>query len=131
MNLINVLQNEHRTILSLLDDVASLGVGSVEGRKKLLKSKELILAHLHKEDAKLYPKLNKLEATHDVSISFENEMKEVSRYVLSLFCELEKSGDTEAVAIQFKDVRQRLRDRIAKEEFALYPLFEKHVEHRA
>lgn len=131
MNLINVLQNEHRTILSLLDDVASLGVGSVEGRKKLLKSKELILAHLHKEDEKLYPKLNKLEATHDVSIYFENEMKEVSGYVLSLFCELEKSGDTEAVAIQFKNVRQRLRDRIAKEEFALYPLFEKHVEHSA
>lgn len=104
MNLIDVLQNEHRTILSLLDDVASLGVDSVEGRKKLLKSKELILAHLHKEDQKLYPKLNKLEATHDVSISFENEMKEVSLYVLKLFCELEKSGDTEAVAIQFKDV---------------------------
>lgn len=130
MNLIDVLQNEHRTILSLLDDVASLGVGSVEGRKKLLKSKELILAHLHKEDEKLYPKLNKLEATHDVSISFKNDMKEVSRYVLKLFCELEKGGDTEAVAIQFKDVRQRLRDRIAKEELALYPLFEKHVEHR-
>ena len=131
MNLIIVLQNEHRTILSLLDDVACLGVGTEEGRKRLLKSKELILAHLHKEDEKLYPKLNKLEATHDVSISFENDMKDVSSFVLKFFCELEKSGDTEAVAIQFKDVRQRLRDRIAKEEFALYPLFEKHVEHSA
>lgn len=129
MRLIERLTEEHRVILALLNDVASLGVGSLEGRKKLLKSKELILSHLHKEDEQLYPELARIEQALLVSDAFKEEMVHVSNKVLRFFCEFEKdSQDTQEMAQAFSDIRTALRNRITREELELYPLFVQYVE---
>ena len=128
MGLIENLKLEHKAILSLLDDVEALGIGSEEGKKKLLKSKELILAHLHKEDEKLYPALKDLTKVQAVSLAFETDMTWISSQVLRFYCDLEKLGENSAeVEIMFEDVKRLLTERIGREERLLYPLYEEHI----
>jgi len=57
--LIEELKNDHAEIVKVLTKVRELGIGSKDGQDTLLAAKEGLLAHLKKEDERLYPSLRK------------------------------------------------------------------------
>ena len=124
MALIDILKKEHGVILNAFAEVERLGVDSSEGLKKLLKIKELLLGHLHKEDEVLYPQLEQIITSKSLSLTFKNDMKCVSKRALDLICTCEKQADgidVDAVKLEFSAVYKELQARIQREECMLYP----------
>lgn len=128
--LIEDLKKEHAEIAGLLKEVKMLGVGSREGKAKLLLAKEGLLSHLKKEDEQLYPVLKKeaekspeLKRTLEI---FANEMDSISEVVLNFF---EKYSGSAPSGIGFaKDlggIFVGLETRIRREENILYREYEK------
>ena len=57
--LIEEFKRDHAEIMAILNEVKEFGILSKEGHAKLISIKEHLLAHLKKEDEKLYPALRK------------------------------------------------------------------------
>ncbi len=57
--LIEEFKREHAKIFDMLNEVKELGILSKEGQARLMFIKAHLLAHLKKEDEKLYPVLRK------------------------------------------------------------------------
>lgn len=128
--LVEELKREHEEIAEILIAVKSFGIGTKEGRDKLLSAKAKLLSHLKKEDEKLYPALNRaaqtdarLKATLD---TFTSDMQETSKKALEFFGKYEKG---EVSGLEFARDSGRLmgilKTRIQKEERALYPEYDK------
>lgn len=58
-DIIEELKNEHTIIIDEICNIEWLGIHSKEGKKKFFTAKRDLLAHLKKEDKKLYPVLRK------------------------------------------------------------------------
>jgi hypothetical protein len=58
-SLIEELKKEHTDILDILDQVTTLGISSGPGRGKLLSARDLLIAHVTKEDERYYPGLRR------------------------------------------------------------------------
>jgi iron-sulfur cluster repair protein YtfE (RIC family) len=128
--LIEDLKKEHADVAGLLKEVKRLGIGSREGKAKLLLAKDGLLSHLKKEDEQLYPVLKReaeknpeLKRTLDI---FAQEMEKISGVVLSFF---EKYSSATTSGLEFaKDlggVFAGLETRIRREENILYKEYEK------
>ena len=59
VKLIEEFKKEHSLIVDTLSKSRKIGVDSRKGQDKILSAKDFILAHLKKEDEKLYPLLRK------------------------------------------------------------------------
>jgi len=126
-NLIEDLKIEHAKIAKALNEVVSIGIGSEEGREKLMNAKEMLLQHLQKEDKYLYPILEEA-AKEDRQIrhtldSFAKDMEAISKLALDFFEKYEKGGGGLEFAKEFGHLYTSLSMRIRREENYLYKIF--------
>jgi hemerythrin superfamily protein len=126
-NLIEELKNEHKIILDILDQVKTLGIASKTGQEKLLSARELLIAHMQKEDEQYYSTLkraaendDRLKTTLDY---FVKDMENVSRKATQLFTKYSKGGDEAEFAGDVKLLYLTLKDRIRTEEETLFQRF--------
>lgn len=115
--LIKELKNEHAEITHILNQIKSFGIGSKEGQAALLLARKGLLAHLKKEDEKLYPVLRK-EAEFDEAFRrtldiFAKDMAEISDFAMEFF-NTYSAGNmgpdfAENVGFLFAKLTQRIR----------------------
>ena len=126
--LIEELKNEHKLILDILDQVKTLGVSSRSGREKLLSARDLLIAHMTKEDEMYYPELRRAaENNKELKIMLEyfvKDMEDVSSKAMHLFNKYSHGGDEEEFAGEIKLLYVTLRDRIQTEEHTLFNKFD-------
>jgi len=126
-NLIEELKNEHENILDILDQVKKLGISSSSGREKLLSARDLLMAHMMKEDERYYPKLRRAAANNKglkVMLDyFIKDMGNVSKKAIQLFDKYSQGGNEAEFAAEMKLLYAMLRDRIRTEENTLFTKF--------
>jgi len=126
-NLIEELKNEHKIILEILDQVKTLGISSTSGQEKLLSAKDLLIAHMKKEDEHYYPALKRAaENNKDLKIMMEyfiKDMEDVSKKAMCLFDKYSQGGDEAEFAGDVKLFYMTLKDRIRTEEHTLFEKF--------
>ncbi len=126
--LIEEFKGEHAKIIAMLKEVKELGILSKEGQDKLMSIKAHLLAHLKKEDEKLYPVLRKeaednerLKGTLDL---FALDMENVSSVVQKFFDKYSEGEIDGNFSINFESLYAALSVRIKNEEDALYEGYE-------
>ncbi|OQW54265.1 MAG: hypothetical protein A4S09_06090 [Proteobacteria bacterium SG_bin7] len=133
--LVKDLKSDHAKLVAVLTKVKELGP-TAEGLKLLTTAKAALLAHLGKEDAKLYPELvaaaetdPKVKTTLSI---FGKDMDKISKAALDFFAKYEKGVDTTfEFSRDFGGLLGTLATRIRKEEEQLYPLYDAVVAKKA
>jgi len=122
--LIEELKRDHKTIVNVLDEVGKLGISSKEGQQRLMDAKQGLLAHLKKEDDRLYPvlksaaeKKQSLKQTLDI---FAKDMAEISKTAIDFFNKYAQGGSGLEFARDIGNLFTTLKSRIRKEEDILY-----------
>lgn len=125
--LVEELKKEHQVIVENLKQIKTLGVTSDEGKRKLALVKKSLLAHLDKEDRKLYPKLGQaaqknaeLKKTLDF---FAKDMEKISSSAMAFFEKYGNGGEGIQFASDFGTLFATLTQRIYKEEQIIYQKF--------
>jgi len=126
--LIDKFKNDHKTLVSVLEDVRRLGV-TPEGLNKLKGAKAALVAHLKHEDTDLYPTLRKAAAA-DAALktmldTFAKEMEGITKFALDFFAKYENGGNGVEFAKDFGKLLGELGNRIRREETLLYEAYEK------
>ena len=126
--LIEEFKRDHAEIMAMLNEVKELGILSKEGQAKLISIKEHLLAHLKKEDEKLYPAIRKeaednekLRNTLDL---FTLDMEMVSSVVQGFFDKYSEGEIDGNFSENFERLSVALSTRIRNEEDALYEEYE-------
>ena len=126
--LIEEFKRDHAEIMAILNEAKELGILSKEGQAKLIFIKEHLLAHLKKEDEKLYPALRKeaednerLRNTLDL---FALDMETVSSVVQEFFDKYSGGEIDGNFTVNFESLSVTLSTRIRNEEDALYEEYE-------
>lgn len=127
--LIDELKSEHSKIVDVLNEVKGKDIRLKETQEKLLSAKAGLLAHLNKEDEKLYPVLKRaaekdknLQQTLDM---FAKDMEDISSFALSFFDKYSQGGLGIEFAQDFGRLTATLSGRIRKEENVLFVAYEK------
>jgi hypothetical protein len=128
-NLVDELKEEHCAIVATLEQVKTAGIASKEGQAILQSAKVSLLAHLKKEDTKLYPVLNGA-ALNDHNLKrtlemFAKDMEETTEVALSFFEQYLTGGSGVEFAIDYGRLCAKLSQRISKEEKILYEEYAK------
>jgi iron-sulfur cluster repair protein YtfE (RIC family) len=122
--LIEELKEEHAEILEILGRVKELGISTSAGQERLLAARDLLLAHMRKEDERYYPGLRKAAETsneHRLMMDyFLADMEAVSRKALRLFEKYARGGNEAEFAGEIKLLYLTLKDRISTEEETLF-----------
>jgi len=125
------LKSEHATLVKILGEVKEIGVTSEEGQDKLMTARDGLLAHLGKEDEKLYPTLKERSASDDnlknLLDTFAKDMDEISKVALGFFDKYQDGGSPIEFAKDFGALYGALANRIRKEESILYAEYDKVV----
>lgn len=126
-NLIEELKNEHKSILDILDQVRALSISSRQGREKILSARDLLIAHIAKEDEQYYPRL-RLAAENDKDLKitldyFIRDMEEVSKKAMQVFDKYSRGENEAEFPAEIKFLYMVLRDRIRTEENTLFVKF--------
>ena len=126
--LIEEFKRDHAEIMAMLNEVKELGILSKEGQAKLISIKAHLLAHLKKEDEKLYPAIRKeaednerLRNTLDL---FALDMETVSSVVQEFFDKYSGGEIDGNFSVNFESLSVTLSTRIMNEEDALYEEYE-------
>ena len=126
MALADILRKEHAALVGMLKAVEEAGISTPAGRRKLFDAKNLLVAHLQKEDRELYPLLDAAKgASQRTGRKFGAEMKKMSDGVLGFFAKYADGGSGLEFARDYGQLVGALRARIRNEELILYPAFEK------
>jgi len=127
IDLIDELKSEHKIILDILSEIKTLGISSRPSQEKLLSAKNLLLAHMRKEDEHYYPALKRAAANNsDLKIMldyFVKDMEAVSVHAMHLFDKYSEGGDETEFAADFTLLYMTLKDRIHAEEKTLFVKF--------
>ncbi|MDH5559804.1 MAG: hemerythrin domain-containing protein [Deltaproteobacteria bacterium] len=129
-DLITELEREHKTLLETLQNVRTLGITSKEGKTMFLSAKNAFLAHLKKEDERLYPPMIKASESNiglrNMLDTFASNMDEISSNALDFFNKysIENASGLE-FARDFGSLFATLGSRIRKEELKLHKEFDK------
>ncbi|SDB99985.1 Hemerythrin HHE cation binding domain-containing protein [Cupriavidus sp. YR651] len=126
--LIDTMLAEHKQIFAMLDALHDQGISTEAGRKTLGQLRQLVLAHLAREDHKLYPPMHRHDATRKLAEDYEAEMHVISREVLDFFDHYRHGGDKLEFARALGRTIARLRARMTREEIRLYPAFRSHCD---
>ena len=126
--LVRELRLEHAQISDTLKKVLELGFDSEEGRNLLISAKAYLIAHLGKEDKKLYPVLWK-EAETNFELrktleSYASEMDKISQFALTFFEKCSLEGNAQQFENEFKKLFRMLNTRILNEESVLYKKYD-------
>ena len=129
--LINKLKQEHQEITDILLKLQKTGISSTKGMELLIQSKTSLLTHLTNEDKQLYPPLREkaqsnvlLKKTLD---TFGVEMEKITELVLNFYKKYSNINNINKTEF-LKDISMfivTLKDRIMKEEIAIYKAYEK------
>jgi hypothetical protein len=126
-NLIEELKNEHKSILVILDQVKTAGIASRSGREKLLSARDLLTAHMKKEDEQYYPGLRRAAADNkELKVMldyFVKDMENVSKKAMLVFDKYSQGGDEAEFAGEITMLYMMLKDRIRTEEKTLFAKF--------
>lgn len=127
--LITELKRQHAALVDCLNGVQTLGIGSRAGQEKLMSAKTLLLAHLKKEDDKLYPALRTAAAADaDLKRTLDalgKEMVDLAAAAMQFFERWANGGSSLEFAREFGKLVAALLARIRKEESTLYPAYER------
>jgi hypothetical protein len=122
--LIEELKNEHQAILAVLGKTRDLGISSRAGQETLLSARDLLLAHMRKEDERYYSELRRAaEGSKELKLLldyFVTDMEEVSKKAMRLFEAYAQGGDDAVFAGE--------KDRIRTEEETLFRKFPERAE---
>ena len=129
--LVNELKQEHKEITDILLELQKIGASSKKGMELLIQSKTSLLAHLTKEDEKLYPPLHE-KAKSDLNFkrtldTFGAEMEKITEFVLDFYNKYSDINNIKTAEF-VKDISTfivALKNRIMKEEVAIYKAYEK------
>ncbi len=126
-DLIEELKKEHAKILGILGQVKETGIASAAGRETLVAARDLLLAHMRKEDAAYYPELRKAAAGRPelkvLMDYFLADMEAVSGKALRFFEKFQHGGDEAEFAGGIKLLYLVIKDRILTEEETLFRKF--------
>jgi hemerythrin-like domain-containing protein len=132
--LIEELKKDHLAITDLLNKVRDPQVTNDEAHKILLTAQKSLIAHLQKEDAQLYPVLNKgAQDSPDLKriVDFyAKDMDEITRNAVEFFQKYSRQDtriDLE-FAKAFGNLFATISRRLRSEETTLYKAFEKVVD---
>lgn len=123
-NLIPQLENEHRRLKTLLDEVKAAGVASEAGRRKLRDARQVFIDHIAREDREFYPDFLRAAAgrpdAERMARQFAMEMTAMSKGILDFFEKYRNGGDGLEYARDFGRLSAALFLRWRKEEDILY-----------
>lgn len=129
--LIDELKQEHVAIERLLARVRDPGIQTRDAHRILLEAQSGLLLHLKKEDALLYPVLNRA-ALKDATLSrtvelYAKDMEEITRYAVAFF---EKyASENTVIDVEFATALGTLTATVSKrmrnEETTLYQVYER------
>ncbi len=126
-NLIEELKDEHKSILAILEQVKTAGVASRSGREKLLSARDLLTAHMTKEDEQYYPRLRRAAADNkELKVMldyFVRDMENVSKKAMLVFDKYSQGGNEAEFAGEITMLYMMLKDRIRTEEKTLFAKF--------
>ncbi|WP_224962094.1 hemerythrin domain-containing protein [Geomonas subterranea] len=129
--LIDELKKDHVAIEEMLNRVKDTSITNKEAHRLLLTAQSTLLAHLRKEDAQLYPVLNKAAQT-DQGLKrtvdfYAKDMEEISGNAVAFFKKY--SPDDAVIDIEFAKALGRLfatiSRRLRSEENTLYAAYDK------
>jgi hypothetical protein len=126
--LIDELLKEHAALTQGLKQISEVGISSTEGRQRLAAIKLVLLEHLAKEDAKLYPPLRE-KARTDSKLAwtldfFAKDLQEVSAVANAFFERYSgPGGDAFELAHDYGTLVARVKERVRKEEYLLFPAY--------
>ena len=122
MGLIEKLHGQHIEIIALLKEIKeNTDTDMIDRCFKTLKT--VLISHLINEDNYLYPTLRSLEATKQISDSYEDEMNEISSEIMNFYARYETGVKSDSFNQDIEDIIDKLVYRITKEENELYPIF--------
>jgi hypothetical protein len=125
--LLEELKREHKVILDILGQAKTRGISSRAGQEKLISARDLLMAHMRKEDEKYYPELRRAaENNEELRVLldyFARDMEDVSKKAMQLFDKYAHGGDEAAFAGEIKLLYLTLKDRILTEEEILFEKF--------
>jgi iron-sulfur cluster repair protein YtfE (RIC family) len=125
--LLEELKSEHKVILDILGQAKTRGISSRAGQEKLISARDLLMAHMRKEDEMYYPALRRAaENDRELKILldyFVKDMEDVSKMAMRLFDRYAQGGDEAAFAGEIKLLYLTLKDRILTEEETLFEKF--------
>lgn len=122
--LIAELKREHNAIIAALNEVKRAGIGKKAGQDLLISTKQTILAHLKKEDERVYSLLNSA-AVQDADLNetlefYAASMKDITGTVLEFYEKYSQGGSGFEFEKDFGRLCAKLSLRITKEENVIY-----------
>lgn len=123
--LTDTLRGQHAHMRRLLDDVRLHGIGTAEGRARLRQVRDLVVEHLRREDAELYPALHRHADTQALAQTYAEEMRQLSGEILGFFDTWQQGDDDLAFARHYGRLLGLLNRRWTREEVRLYPAYER------
>ncbi|HEX7110888.1 MAG TPA: hemerythrin domain-containing protein [Mizugakiibacter sp.] len=118
---LDILRRQHRATRVLLQALRTAKVDTPDGRSLLQLARHTILNHLREEDLEFYPQLDRDAASGALADAYFGEMRVISREVTAFFDSCAGSGGATAFSQGFEAIRQRLLQRMEREEARLYP----------
>ncbi|UGB38245.1 hemerythrin domain-containing protein [Frateuria soli] len=129
MTLTDTLREQHAQLYVLFDDLQRRGMAGPEGRERLQKARQAMLAHLDLEDGQLYPALEAHPSTTGLARRYAVEMRQLTPALLAFFDAYHGSDpDPQAFSRSLGQLLAVLQQRIRREEGQLYPAYEAHCE---
>ena len=127
--LIIELREDHNSLVAALDELKRIGMSSATAKEKISALKDILLAHLSKEDKHLYPPLYK-DAENDPSLKrkldmLSQDMDKVSQAALAFFDKYSDGGQGLDFIRDFGSLVGKLNIRIQWEETQLYPEYDR------
>jgi hemerythrin-like domain-containing protein len=125
-DLLTTLETDHRTLLSLLDDVREDGGVSDENRSKLRNAQELLASHLQMEQDLLYPKLGDCWTSNKIFTVFTDELVWLTRVANGFFHKYPEGGSGSEFDKDIGALTKMLKVHIDREEEQVYPIYLRH-----
>jgi len=119
MNAFTLLKADHKKVAGILEKIDSTTERGIKTREDLFAQLKTELdVHAHIEETILYPALEEIEATHDITL----EAFEEHRLVKQLLGELEKmdKGD-ETWTARFTVLKENVEHHVEEEEGEMFP----------
>ena len=127
MTLTATVGEQHGQVSALLDDLQQRGLAGPEGRERLQKARQAMLAHLDLEDGQLYPALEAHAATAGLARRYAGEMRQLTPALLAFFdAYLDSDPDPQTLSRSLGQLLAVLQQRIRREEGQLYPAYDAH-----
>jgi hypothetical protein len=122
------LKREHAEIIQSMAEVKRMMVAANGGTDTLSAARDLLLAHLKKEDDQLYGVLF-LRAQSDAALAktldlFARDMQEISTFAIHFFTTHSAGCKAPDFARDFSKLIGVLGNRILREEIILYPAYD-------